>query len=92
MIPGNVAYGRLATGANYLGYGTLATLAVDGNRDPLYSSSGSCAYARAKNWTDLYWEVDLENPYVIYNLTVYGTDGTANPGGMKIMVIKNDIL
>ena len=85
-----MAYGRLATGANYLGYGTPAGWAVDGNRNPQHSTvSGSCAYARADNWIDLYWQVDLKSPYVIYNLTVYGTDGTANPGGMKTTVIKS---
>ena len=74
-----MAYNRQATGSDYNGYGTPAPLAVDGNRDPTYSHH-SCAYARAAVWQDLYWQVDLGSPHVIYNLTVYGTDGTAHDG------------
>ena len=81
-------------GANYLGYATPAVLAVDGNRNPQYSftQSGSCAYVRADNWMNLYWEVDLASPYVIYNLTIYGTDGTTAIGGMRYMFGKSYIL
>ena len=71
-------------GSNYQGYSTPASWAVDGNRDPMYSTTfGFCAYIRAEIWTDLYWLVDLENRHVIYNLTVYGTDLMLIPGGMR---------
>ena len=85
MILGNVAYRKEAAGATVDGFGLPGSLAVDGNRDPEYSTTGSCAYARATTWEDLYWQVDLGSPHVIYNLTVYGTDGSAI-NGMKFIL------
>ena len=73
--------------SNYNHWGTPATLAVDGNRDP-YQPRGYCAYVRADVWEDLYWQVDLGSLYVIYNLTVYGTDGSVLDGKIFIFEMK----
>ena len=82
MISGNVAYGQLATGTNHNNWGRPAERAVDGNRNPMVSlgTVDSCAYSRAAQWEQLFWQVDLGSPHVIYNLTVYGTDGSALNG------------
>ena len=77
LVSGNVAYGQSATGADEYGWSTPPARAVDGDRDPNYrETDGVCAYVRAIHWLELYWQVDLGHSYVIYNITVYSTDGT----------------
>ena len=72
-----MAYGQSATGADFNGWSTPPARAVDGDRDPSnLTTNGVCAYVRGDFWLDLYWRVDLGHSYVIYNITVYSTDGT----------------
>ena len=79
-----MAFQRSAEGSNYNELGTPGALAVDGNRNPVFRLYDSCAYARARVWEELYWQVDLESPHVIYNLTVYGTDGNSAYDGKRL--------
>ena len=83
MLSGNVAYGQTADGSNFEQKGAPAVRALDGNRNPHFDRlTGSCAYMRADDWQTLFWQVDLGSLHVIYNLTVYGTNGWSAYGGM----------
>ena len=84
LVSGNVAYGQSVTGANLENYSTPPARAVDGDRNPRYDfTDGACAYVRADYWWNLNWRVHLGSTHVIYNITVYGTDGIGIHGRQK---------
>ena len=68
VITGNIAYGKNASSQTvYQDY--IPRLAVDGNTDP--DAYNKHCFHSGHTTDTAWWMVDLGEPYIIYNVTIY---------------------
>ena len=73
LVAGNVAYGKPATQSVRDYYWYTAQLAVDGNSNPALGYS-HCSHSFGDWSTQSWWQVDLLDSYLIYNVTINNRD------------------